>query len=53
ESAALADALDRACDAFADRALWSRITANAMAAQVGWGASAARYAALYADLVAR
>lgn len=53
EAAALADALDRACDAFADRALWGRIMANAMAAEVGWGASAARYAALYAHLAAR
>jgi len=53
EAAALGDALDRACDAFSDRALWAQITANAMAAEVGWGASAARYAALYSHLVAR
>lgn len=53
EAAALADALDRACDAYADRALWARIAANAMAAEVGWGASAARYAALYGHLAAR
>ena len=52
ETAALADAVDRACDAFADRALWARIMANAMAAEVGWGASAARYAALYKHLAA-
>lgn len=48
----LADALDRACDAFADRAAWRRIQRNAMGAEVGWAASAARYAAIYAELAA-
>lgn len=46
----LVDALDRACDAFADRALWRRIQRNAMGAEVGWAASAARYAAIYSEL---
>ena len=32
--------------------IWARMQANAMAQDVGWGASAAAYAALYARLVA-
>ncbi|MFN3613039.1 MAG: glycogen synthase GlgA [Rubrimonas sp.] len=47
---ALADALDRACDAWADQALWRRMQRNAMACDVSWTASAGRYAALYADM---
>jgi starch synthase len=46
----LADALDRACDAFADRALWTSIVRRAMKHPVGWENSARRYAAIYADL---
>lgn len=50
--ASLADAVDRACDAFDDQTLWKKLMRNAMAADVGWGASAARYAALYAETLA-
>jgi starch synthase len=49
----LADALDRACDAFADRAGWSALVRRAMKHPVGWGGSAARYADLYARLAGR
>jgi starch synthase len=48
----LGDALDRACEAFADQAAWRRMQRNAMAVEVGWGASAARYAAIYRELAA-
>ena len=47
---ALSIALDRLCDLFADTKLWSKAQRNAMAHPVGWGPSAAAYAALYADL---
>lgn len=47
---ALAAAIDRACDAFADTPLWTGMIRNAMARQVGWDASARAYAALYRDL---
>lgn len=46
----LADALDRACDAFADRTGWTALVRRAMKHPVGWDASAAQYAALYARL---
>jgi starch synthase len=49
---ALADALDRACDAWADQTLWRRMQRNAMACDVSWTASAGRYAALYAEMTA-
>lgn len=49
---ALADAVDRVCDAYADRALWAALQRAGMAADVGWTASAARYAALYRDAAA-
>jgi starch synthase len=45
---ALADALDRACDAFADRALWRTIVRRAMGQPVGWERAAAQYRDLYA-----
>jgi starch synthase len=47
------DAIDRACDAFADRALWTQIMRRAMRHPVGWETSAARYAAIYAELCGR
>ena len=46
----LADAIDRVCDAYADRKLWAAIARRAMRHPVGWDASAAHYAALYASL---
>lgn len=49
---ALADALDRACDLFADRPRWTAAMRRAMKHEVGWTVSAARYAALYRDLAA-
>jgi starch synthase len=51
-AAALGDAIDRACDAYHDRAHWARLTAAAMATPVGWEASATRYAQIYAELAA-
>jgi starch synthase len=47
-AANLADAVDRACDAFADTALWQAMMRRAMRRPVGWETSAAAYAALYA-----
>ena len=44
---ALAAGLRRAVSLLRDRGTWARIQANAMAAEVSWGRSAARYAALF------
>jgi len=44
---ALASALIRTCELFADRKTWGQMQKNSMRAEVGWGASAAEYAALY------
>ena len=49
-SAPLADAIDRACDAFADGKVWSSMVRRAMRHPVGWEDSAATYARLYAEL---
>ncbi len=46
----LGDALDRACDAYADPELWTSIARRAMKHPVGWEISAKRYAALYREL---
>jgi starch synthase len=46
----LADAIDRACDAFADRAAWRGMMRRAMKQPVGWQTSAAAYARIYGDL---
>lgn len=46
-AAALADAIDRACDAFADRALWRGMMRRAMKQPVGWQTSASAYAGIY------
>lgn len=51
EAGALGDALDRACDAYADQRLWRRMMRRAMGAEVGWSRSAAGYRALYDELV--
>ena len=48
---ALADALDRAIGLYRERELWRTMVRRAMTRDVGWRRSAARYAALYADLV--
>lgn len=50
---ALAGALDRLCDLFADRDTWGRMQVNAMAQPVGWGPSARAYAALYEQVARR
>ena len=50
-AAPLADALDRACDVFADEALWSGMVRRAMRHPVGWEASAKAYARVYSELV--
>jgi starch synthase len=49
---ALGDAIDRACDAYADEAKWRKITRNAMRHPVDWGRSAKSYAELYMSLAA-
>ncbi|MCS6931706.1 MAG: glycogen synthase GlgA [Acetobacteraceae bacterium] len=49
---ALSAGLRRAAALWRDRAAWARIQANAMAADVSWGRSAARYAALFRGLLA-
>ncbi|GAB4363690.1 MAG: glycogen synthase GlgA [Oricola sp.] len=51
EADALAGALVRLCDLYADKAAWSRMQRRAMRHPVGWGASAPRYAAIYESLV--
>ena len=50
-AAPLADAIDRACDAFADRKLWSTMVSRAMRQPVGWEASAEAYARIYSELI--
>ena len=50
-AAPLADAVDRACDVFVDRRLWSAMMRRAMRHPVGWGASAEAYAAIFSELV--
>jgi len=50
-AAPLADAIDRACDAFADGALWSAMVRRAMRHPVGWEASAEAYVRTYSELL--
>ncbi|MEQ8357113.1 MAG: glycogen synthase GlgA [Kiloniellaceae bacterium] len=50
-AAPLADAIDRTCDAFADRKLWTALMRRAMKHPVGWRTSAAAYARLYTELL--
>ncbi|RUS60494.1 glycogen synthase GlgA [Pseudorhodobacter sp. E13] len=45
-------ALQRLIDLYADQNLWAQMMRNAMRQKLDWEASAARYAALYAGLVA-
>ena len=49
-SAALAEAIDRACDAFANGKVWSAMVSRAMRDPVGWEKSAHAYARLYAEM---
>jgi starch synthase len=49
---ALAAALVRLCELFADRRAWARLQRNAMRHPVGWAASAPAYAALYESAIA-
>ncbi|MFM7253321.1 MAG: glycogen synthase GlgA [Ilumatobacteraceae bacterium] len=48
---ALAHALGRACDLFADRAAWRAVQQQAMASDVGWSTAAAQYRDLYERIV--
>ncbi|QYK40083.1 MAG: glycogen synthase GlgA [Paracoccaceae bacterium] len=50
DALAFGQTLRRVVAAHADPDLWARLQANAMASDVGWGASAAAYARLYADI---
>lgn len=52
DAIALAQALQTLCALHGDATQWARLQANAMAADVGWDASAAAYAALYDELIA-
>ena len=47
---ALRRALGQLCDLYAQPATWAKMQANAMRQPVGWGPSAAAYAALYRDV---
>jgi starch synthase len=48
----LRGAIDQLCDLYAQPDIWARMQKNAMAQPVGWGPSAAAYAALYRDILA-
>lgn len=47
----LLDAIDKTTRLYADAALWQVLQKRGMATDVGWSASAARYADLYRDLM--
>jgi starch synthase len=49
---ALAVAIERTCDLFADTATWKRLVRRAMSRNVGWERAAARYIEVYERLVA-
>lgn len=51
-AAALADAVDRAIDTFAEPKIWRQMMANAMRHPVGWDKSAVAYRALYDSALA-
>ncbi|SHI38585.1 starch synthase [Palleronia salina] len=48
---AVAQALSRLADLYADRDVWAKMTRNAMRHPVGWDVSAAAYADLYRSLI--
>lgn len=50
-AAALGDAIERACDLFADRKRWTAMVRRAMKHPVGWETSAAAYAKIYRALL--
>jgi starch synthase len=52
DSTSLDLALQRVAAVWRDRAAWTQMQENALAAEVGWARSAARYADLYRGLVA-
>jgi len=52
DAVAFGQAMRQLVDLFADKAAWAQVQGNAMRHPVGWGASAAAYAALYAGLLA-
>ncbi|MCR9058375.1 MAG: glycogen synthase GlgA [Rhodobacteraceae bacterium] len=47
----LVHAIDRACDLFVDRKIWTLLMRNAMRHQVGWDASATAYQSLFESLL--
>ncbi len=49
-SQALSSAMVRLCALYAQKTLWKKMQSNAMKHPTGWGASAARYQALYKEL---
>ncbi len=49
---ALAQAIERTCDLYADRPAWEAIVANGMAHPVGWDRAAREYLTLYEDACA-
>jgi starch synthase len=50
-TAALIAALDRCCDAFAEKKTWNAMLRRAMKHAVGWQTSAAAYARIYRELL--
>jgi starch synthase len=52
DAMAFGQALDRLVALYADPKAWAKTQANAMRQEVGWDASAAKYAALYESLMA-
>lgn len=51
DALALRQALRLLCELYADRATWAAMQRRAMKADLGWGASAARYGDLYESLI--
>jgi starch synthase len=47
DAAGLAEAIERAFDAYADAAIWERIERNGMHRKFGWEESAAKYVEVY------
>jgi starch synthase len=49
---ALSETLERACKAFANQGVWNRLIATGMRQDWSWASSAAKYVALYEQIVA-